>query len=1740
MGTQGTGRKRNSNKERSTAEDDALNLIAREAEARLAAKRAARAEAREIRMRELERQQKEIFQVQKKYYGLNSKSDDRSDSKWGDIEQWMEDSERYSRPSQTHMLSDDDERMSVGSRGSVRSDLDAVYGAGGSSLLLHKSKKKKKHKHKEKDRNGHDDEYSVLSNRNSLYEDTLCSGSRRFSGSNSGSHPLEYSSYRRSNSRTSSRANSAHTSPVDNCGSVASLLRSASSSRGLPRDLDDVTVPDFSDVDDRDYLEKGSRAASALTATTLTSLGGTSSRRGSVETAITVDAETATREIKEIHELKDQIQDVESKYTQNLKEVKDALTEVEEKYRKAMVSNAQLDNEKNNLMYQVDTLKDSLIELEELLCESRREYEEKVKDFEREKHAHSVLQFQFIEMKDTLKQSEELLNEIRQLRMKQEGFAREISDLQETVEWKDKKIGALERQKEYTDAIRTERDELREEVVKLKDILKKHGIVLGPDLSINGDAGETETDVTTSGDTAPQPTQGSPTSPPEGNNMLGRSEETQLRSSGKEEVDQEQRREVFEEDQTSHLSADRLSNTDEPSRPIKENDSGLSQDLQIELPVTKARDEIVLSAIIQGNATSPPETLPRFNSDLETGTQINDGDIEENSNDIIEKPNKHDTNEDINVIKLEPIVQAVKDSESCPQEEDIEDNETSCQVDVNESESCTEEETNEIYLCTQVNIKDSESLPQEDIKDSESCPKEDLTDSQPCPNVQGAQDPETCLQDVKVFESHPQEEDIKDQELCCEVAAKDSASCPQEDVQDSKSYAQVDVKEFESCPQEDNLKDPESCPQVDVKDCELLRQDSVQDFYLCPQVDVKDSESCPQEDIKDSESFPKEDLTDSEPSTQVQGVKNSESCDQIDVKDSESHPQVEDKKDPESCLQVGVKGFESHPQDIIDPELCHQLEAKDSESCPLGYTQNSKSYHQVDEVKDFELYPQKELTNPESYPEVDVKANELCPQEGIQNFDLCLKVDVKDLELYPPKDLKNPESYPEVDMKDTDLCTQEGIQDFDLCLQVDVKDSESHPQEDIKDPESCAQEGLKNSESCSQEDINDSKSCPQVLVVKDSEPCPQAVDPESNTELQHDTAEASSDEAEKILTKPPKSAKKKKRKRRGKKKGGFLEEQTQHRDKKEETVTNQENIKIAGRGVASGNNGSAAECGTDGHTIECLIEYTAGQVDVAEQVEHAETSNVQNAKESQLDQMFNTDEQNVQHLGSGKVQIDEPEAFIQTFSLTLPLIQTETDQNTNKPKQSLESLEVQEGCIKRSESEVVHSGVNRIFNSESRDKDSSLDYTTNVAIPSQGGTSPSGVVHNEGEISSETTNCNKDSVPRLDVESHGQIPHVEPSECQNHVSVMFTHDIGDSLQDPEWSPSEPTAAVNSDTLIKVSENVLEKETFTKQEHEEPEVENVDRSRKECKELFNLVKLENSSCDLDREQILVETQPEIEKLMHEDQVVEAASDTKVQTSESEEARCEVSNDELAPAEEPMEHESSQGVQIDEVITGLGIYLQDSGEDFDDEDEKGHSFDFDDMDIDAAMETQSDENLEQREVEAGFEEVRSDEHNADINSNIESPKDREVSTDVATPENPEHLHVEVPVEEVLSGEHNTINNSNIENLQDKEVCTHVATPDNGFKHNLVDVESSPEHLRTVDDKEPSNTGVSETTDKDKIPPRATSLPVEEALDAIEKPIDLNATHSNREMPLSGKDGKKNGKKGKSKGKDDCKMT
>uniref|UniRef100_A0A3Q2FHK1 Leucine-rich repeat flightless-interacting protein 2-like n=1 Tax=Cyprinodon variegatus TaxID=28743 RepID=A0A3Q2FHK1_CYPVA len=266
-----------------------------------------------------------------KYYGL--------DNKWGHIEQWMEDSERYSRLSRRHAsVSDDEERMSVGSRGSYRVEERA----------------------------------------------------------------------------------------------------------------------------DREFMEKGSRTASTLSAATLASLGGASSRRGSCDTSFSVETEASIREMK------------------------DSLLEAEEKYRRAMISNAQLHNDKTTLMFQVENLREELSDMEELLWEARRRWEESSKELERERQANSVLKGQFKEMEDRLRQTNETLTEVSDLRLKSSSYCQEVSDLQEALQWKEKKIAALERHRETSDIVRIERDRLRDEVVRLRDSLKNHGVVFSPDTS-NGD-----------------------------------------------------------------------------------------------------------------------------------------------------------------------------------------------------------------------------------------------------------------------------------------------------------------------------------------------------------------------------------------------------------------------------------------------------------------------------------------------------------------------------------------------------------------------------------------------------------------------------------------------------------------------------------------------------------------------------------------------------------------------------------------------------------------------------------------------------------------------------------------------------------------------------------------------------------------------------------------------------------------------------------------------------------------------------------------------------------------------------------------------------------------------------------------------------------------------------------------------------------------------------------------------------
>ncbi|XP_029445684.1 leucine-rich repeat flightless-interacting protein 2 isoform X9 [Rhinatrema bivittatum] len=332
MGTPGSGRKRTPVKDRFSAEDEALSHIAREAEARLAAKRAARAEARDIRMRELERQQKECT---------------------------------------------DDECESITS---------------------------------------------------------------------------------------SNRAGRGRSDSV----------------------LDEKSDKQYTEV----YTKPSSRNAVSGVPGTFSPLSGSSSRRGSGETSSLVDPDASLNELRDIYDLKDQIQDVEGRYMQGLKELKDSLSEVEEKYKKAMVSNAQLDNEKSNLIYQVDTLKDVIEDMEEQMAEYYRENEEKSKELERQKHTCTVLQHKLDELKEGIHQRDELIEENQRMQQKIDSQTREVFDLQETVNWKERKIGALERQKEYFDCIRIERDELKDELTDLREKMKtgeKHGLVIIPDGTPNGD-----------------------------------------------------------------------------------------------------------------------------------------------------------------------------------------------------------------------------------------------------------------------------------------------------------------------------------------------------------------------------------------------------------------------------------------------------------------------------------------------------------------------------------------------------------------------------------------------------------------------------------------------------------------------------------------------------------------------------------------------------------------------------------------------------------------------------------------------------------------------------------------------------------------------------------------------------------------------------------------------------------------------------------------------------------------------------------------------------------------------------------------------------------------------------------------------------------------------------------------------------------------------------------------------------
>ncbi|XP_064362587.1 leucine-rich repeat flightless-interacting protein 2 isoform X3 [Dromaius novaehollandiae] len=397
MGTPGSGRKRTPVKDRFSAEDEALSNIAREAEARLAAKRAARAEARDIRMRELKRQQKEFSQ----------RSYDR---KWAHIQKWMEDSERarYSHRSSQHSYLVCVQTSSLDVSGSHRSRTSASRRRDLASGIYDDQRNYSSLRCSKPISSYHTRSFSLCSDpvaTTRSYRATLCGDGLR--SSYSSRTPSEYSSY-------SSRASSIRSSPVSSDFSdqseTAADYFSRSNRRGsIVSDADDVQgLNSLEEKSEKTHLEIYSRPSSRNSIST-TPLSGNSSRRGSGDTSSLVDPDASLSELRDIYDLKDQIHDVEGRYMQGLKELKDSLAEVEEKYKKAMVSNAQLDNEKNNLVYQVDILKDVVEEKEEQIAEFYRENEEKSRELERQKHTCGVLQHKLDELKEGLRQRDELI-----------------------------------------------------------------------------------------------------------------------------------------------------------------------------------------------------------------------------------------------------------------------------------------------------------------------------------------------------------------------------------------------------------------------------------------------------------------------------------------------------------------------------------------------------------------------------------------------------------------------------------------------------------------------------------------------------------------------------------------------------------------------------------------------------------------------------------------------------------------------------------------------------------------------------------------------------------------------------------------------------------------------------------------------------------------------------------------------------------------------------------------------------------------------------------------------------------------------------------------------------------------------------------------------------------------------------------------------------------------------------------
>eukprot|EP00057_Strongylocentrotus_purpuratus_P008642 XP_011663116.1 PREDICTED: leucine-rich repeat flightless-interacting protein 2 isoform X3 [Strongylocentrotus purpuratus] len=94
-----------------------------------------------------------------------------------------------------------------------------------------------------------------------------------------------------------------------------------------------------------------------------------------------------------------------------LEPLKDAVADLEEKYKKSMMTNAQLDNEKSTLVYEVDCLKDVLADQEEHMMELSREARDKHRDLESKKRESVGLKREVEILREMVEQRDQLISE---------------------------------------------------------------------------------------------------------------------------------------------------------------------------------------------------------------------------------------------------------------------------------------------------------------------------------------------------------------------------------------------------------------------------------------------------------------------------------------------------------------------------------------------------------------------------------------------------------------------------------------------------------------------------------------------------------------------------------------------------------------------------------------------------------------------------------------------------------------------------------------------------------------------------------------------------------------------------------------------------------------------------------------------------------------------------------------------------------------------------------------------------------------------------------------------------------------------------------------------------------------------------------------------------------------------------------------------------------------------------------